>query len=105
MAILHVTSQDFEEKVLHSDIPVLVDFWAPWCVYCRRISPVLDRMDGQSDVVIAKINIDEQPELAERFGVEVIPTFYLFQNGAHGDKLIAPGSQAQLEDWIAAQRG
>lgn len=103
--MLTLTKENFEQEVLQSDRPVLVDFWAPWCVYCRRISPVLDRMDGQNDVVIAKINIDEQPELAERFGVEVIPTFYLFQHGAHGDKLIAPGSQAQLEDWIAAQCG
>ena len=68
------------------------------------IEPVLHRMDGNSDVIIATINTDDQPELAGRFGVEVIPTFYLFQNGEHGEKLIAPGSQAQLEEWIASQR-
>lgn len=102
--MLTLTKENFEQEVLQSDRPVLVDFWAPWCVYCRRIAPAFDRMDGQSDVVLAKINIDEQPELAERFDVTVIPTFYLFQNGVPGDKLIAPGSQAQIEDWVNAQR-
>lgn len=103
--MLTITKENFEQQVLQADSPVLIDFWAPWCVYCRRIVPVLDRMDGASDVTIAKINIDEQPELAARFGVEVIPTFYLFQQGKHGDKLVAPSSQAQLETWIAEQRG
>lgn len=103
--MLTITKENFEQQVLQADSPVLIDFWAPWCVYCRRIAPVLDRMDGASDVTIAKINIDEQPELAARFGVEVIPTFYLFQQGKHGDKLVAPSSQAQLETWIAEQRG
>ena len=103
--MLTITKENFEQQVLQADSPVLIDFWAPWCVYCRRIAPVLDRMDGASDVTIAKINIDEQPELAARFGVEVIPTFYLFQQGKHGDKLVAPSSQAQLETWIVEQRG
>lgn len=102
--MLTITKENFETQVLQVDRPVLIDFWAPWCVYCRRIAPVLDRMDGASDVTIAKINIDEQPELAAQFGVEVIPTFYLFQHGEHGDKLVAPSSQAQLEAWIAEQR-
>ena len=97
--MLTLTKENFEQEVLQSDRPVLVDFWAPWCVYCRRIAPVLDRMDGQSDVVIAKINIDEQPELEERFQVDTIPTLLLFRNGQAGEPLIAPGSKAQIVDW------
>ena len=99
-----ITKQNFEQEVVNAGSPILLDFWATWCGPCQRQGPIIDQMaaDGLN---VGKVNVDEQPELAERFGVEVIPTFYLFQNGAHGDKLIAPGSQAQLEDWIAAQRG
>ena len=102
--MLTLNRENFAQEVLQSEQPVLVEFWAPWCVYCRRISPALDRMDQASEVKIAKINIDEQPELAAQFQVEVIPTFLLFQEGQHGDRLIAPGSQAQIEEWIRTQR-
>lgn len=102
--MLTLNQENFAQEVLQSAQPVLVEFWAPWCVYCRRISPALDRMDQVlEEVKIAKINIDEQPELAAQFQVEVIPTFLLFQQGEHGDRLIAPGSQAQIEDWIRTQ--
>ena len=103
--MLTLNRENFAQEVLQSEQPVLVEFWAPWCVYCRRISPALDRMDQASEVKIAKINIDEQPELAAQFQVEVIPTFLLFQQGQHGDRLIAPGSQARIEEWIGTQRG
>lgn len=103
--MLTLNRENFAQEVLQSEQPVLVEFWAPWCVYCRRISPALDRMDQASEVKIAKINIDEQLELAAQFQVEVIPTFLLFQQGQHGDRLIAPGSQAQIEEWIRTQRG
>ena len=104
--MLTLNRENFEQQVLQAQQPVLVEFWAPWCVYCRRIAPALDRMDQAGGAVtIAKINIDEQPELAARYQVEVIPTFLLFQQGEYGDRLIAPGSQAQIEEWIRTQRG
>lgn len=104
MAILSVTNSDFEEKVLKAQQPVLVDFWALWCVYCRRIAPVLDRMDGQPGVPqIVKVNIDEAPELAQRYQVDTIPTLLLFRGGEHGQPLVAPASQAQIQDWIKQQ--
>ncbi len=105
MSIKTITKENFNEEIVVSDLPVLVDFWAPWCVYCRRIAPVLDRMadnlDGQ--VVIAKIDVDEQPELAAQFSVETIPALFLFQNGEPGEKLVAPSSQAQIEAWMDEQ--
>ena len=85
MAIQSATGKDFEQIVLTAQQPILVDFWAPWCVYCRRIAPVLERMDGQPDVPqIVKVNIDEAPELAQKYQVDTIPTLLLFQNGKQG---------------------
>lgn len=104
MAILSVTNHDFEEKVLKAQQPVLVDFWAPWCVYCRRLAPVLDRMDGQPDMPqIVKVNIDDAPELAQRYQVDTIPTLLSFRGGEHGQPLVAPASQAQIQDWMKQQ--
>lgn len=105
MSIINVTKENFEQEVLQSDRPVLVDFWAPWCVYCKRLSPVLDRLATklEGEVKVGKINVDEQPELEQRFDVSVIPTLYYFRGGQHGDKLVAPPSQAQIEEWMKAQ--
>ena len=98
--MLTLTKENFEQEALQSDRPVLVDFWAPWCVYCRRISPVLDRMDGQSDVVIAKINIDEQPELAQHFRVMSIPTLVVVKNGREVQRAVGLHAREQLEEML-----
>ena len=105
MSVKTITKENFSQEVAQAAQPVLVDFWAPWCVYCKRLSPVLDRLSDKlgAQVSVAKINIDEQPELAQKFDVSVIPTLYLFQQGQPGEKLVAPPSQAQIEDWIHAQ--
>ena len=105
MSIETITKENFVNEVKNADRPVLVEFWAPWCVYCRRLSPVLDRLSDKlgDKLPIGKINIDEQAELETQYNVEVVPTLYLFQNGGHGEKLVAPSSQAQLEQWIGAQ--
>ena len=78
-----VTEQSFEEEVLKSDKPVIVDFWAEWCGPCHAVSPVLDRIvdERNGDLKLVKVNIDEQPELAQRFGVQSIPTIILFKEG------------------------
>ena len=105
MSVKTITKENFSQEVAQAAQPVLLDFWAPWCVYCKRLSPVLDRLSDklEAQVSVAKINIDEQPELAQKFDVSVIPTLYLFQQGQPGEKLVAPPSQAQIEDWIHAQ--
>lgn len=82
MSIVHINSSNFHDEVLKSEKPVLLDFWASWCGPCRMISPVLDEIAVErSDVKVAKVNVDEQPELAARYGVMSIPTLMVFKSG------------------------
>lgn len=101
--ILTVTSENFEEEVLESALPVLVDFWAPWCVYCRRIESAVEELaeDAEGKLVVGKVNVDEQAALADQFGVETIPSLILFRNGERiGEDLVAPGSRDAIEEWL-----
>ena len=83
------------------DLPVLVEFWAPWCVYCRRIGPALDKLAEQrDDLVVAQVNIDEQPLLAAKEQIEVIPTLILYKNGNALGSIVAPESKARIEEFI-----
>lgn len=102
-AIVTVTAENFEKEVLSSSLPVLVDFWAPWCVYCRRIEGAIEELaeDSEGKLVVGKVNVDEQEALADRFGVETIPCLILFQDGEKlGEELIAPGSRDAIEEWL-----
>lgn len=105
MNILNITKENFGQEVLRSAKPVLVDFWAPWCGYCRRLGPVIDWAAEayEGKLQIGKINIDEQPELAEQFQVDTIPTLIMFQGGKAGEPIIATEGKGQLTAWLAQQ--
>ncbi len=105
MPIKTITKENFTTEVVNAQRPVLVEFWAPWCGYCRRLTPVLDRLSEmlRDEITIGEVNVDEEPELEEQFGVSIIPTLFLFKNGKHGEKLVAPSSQALIEKWIKEQ--
>ena len=90
MAVKEVDKMNFEQEVLQSDIPVMVDFWAPWCVPCRVIAPLVERLAEQyaGRLKVAKLNVDENHELAIRYQVMSIPTLIFFKNGQVIDRII-----------------
>lgn len=102
MAAIEMNKEMFEEMI-QGDKPVLVDYWAPWCGYCRRIAPAYEKIAEQygDSMLVAKINIDEEQGLAERERIEVIPTLVLYQNGKAVDSITAPGSKAVIDQFIS----
>ena len=94
-----VTTQDFQTEVLDSDKPVLVDFWAEWCVPCHAVAPVLDRIveERGEELKLVKVNIDEEQELAQRYGVMSIPTMILFKGGEPAAAAIGAQPKGALE--------
>lgn len=101
MAAMNMNEKLFNEMI-QGDKPVLVDFWAPWCGYCRRIAPAYEKLAEQMGdaLVVAKLNIDEAPRIAQKEAIEVIPTLVLYKNGKALGSIVAPESKARIEQFI-----
>ncbi|BFH12194.1 thioredoxin [Paenibacillus melissococcoides] len=102
MAIVNVSDQTFKTEVEGQQGVVLVDFWAPWCGPCKRLAPILEELDGEvsGQATIAKVNVDENPESASRFGVMSIPTIIVFKDGQPVDKVVGLNSKDALKGLI-----
>ena len=101
MATIAITKQNFDAEAAQSDMPVLVDFWAPWCGPCRMVGPVIEELSEEClNVKFATVNVDEEPELAEKFGIMSIPTLMLFKNGEVAKRVTGARSKADLKAWI-----
>ena len=106
MSILEITSENTDtfENIIKGTKPVVAEFSAPWCVYCRRLEPALERTaEKLKNIDFVHINIDELPNIAQKYKIHSIPALILFKDNTHGDTLIGPPSQDAVEEWINKQ--
>lgn len=104
MGVTKVSDKDFDTEVLKATTPVVVDFWAEWCGPCRMIAPALEEISGSlgDKVKIVKLNVDENPATAAKYGIMSIPTLMLFKNGELASRQVGAAPKQKLEQWITA---
>ena len=102
---LEITDANFQEVVLNSDKPVLVDFWATWCGPCRTISPIIDELatELEGKAVVGKVNVDDNSEIPQNYGIRNIPTLLVFKNGELVDKMVGVVPKSQMSEKLEAQ--
>lgn len=101
MATTTVTDENFERDVLNASQPVLVDFWAEWCGPCRQIAPALEAISNEmQNLTVAKLNVDDNPGMAARYGVRGIPTMMIFQDGQVAATKVGALPKSKIEEWI-----
>lgn len=97
MSVININKTNFQDEVINSEKPVLLDFWAPWCGPCRMVSPSVDEIAAEwSDLKVGKVNVDEQPELAGQFGVMSIPTLVVMKNGKVTNQAVGARPKEQI---------
>ena len=101
-SVVHVTESNFEEEVVKSDVPVLVDFWAEWCGPCKMIAPILDEIAKEygEKLKICKIDVDSNPDIAPKFGIRGIPTLIMFKDGNAESTKVGAVSKSQLVEFV-----
>ena len=102
MGVLHVTQENFEAEIMGSDVPVLVDFWAPWCGPCKMLGPIVEEIATEADgFKVAKVNVDDEPGLARKFSIQSIPTLIVFENGEIKTNHIGMATKEQVLELLA----
>ncbi len=100
--VVTVTDNDFDEQILKSNIPALVDFWAAWCGPCRTVGPIVDEIAGEyaGKIKVAKLNVDDNKHVANRYGIRAIPTLMLFRNGQVVDQIFGAAPKTRIKELL-----